>query len=121
MIVSKLSIPRDDPTWRSPDTHAPSEIPSINSAINSDHFPCTWGSFSVISLLLFRLPPGSQAAVRDAKEAYRTIPIKPSQWPGIVVRLQGEDRFAIDTRNCFGLASGAGCYGRIGDAGTQIM
>jgi hypothetical protein len=109
-LIQNLSFP-----------HSPSEIPSINSAIDSDHFPCTWGSFSVISLLLSRLPPGSQAAVRDAKEAYRTIPIKPSQWPGIVVRLQGEDRFAIDTRNCFGLASGAGCYGKIGDAGTQIM
>ena len=109
-LIQNLSFPR-----------APSEIPSINSAIDSDLFPCTWGSFSVISLLLFRLPPGSQAAVRDAKEAYRTIPIKPSQWPGIVVRLQGEDSFAIDTRNCFGLASGAGCYGKIGDAGTQIM
>lgn len=96
-------------------------IPSINSHIDSSRHPCTWGSFSVICLLIARLPHGSQAAVRDVKEAYRTIPVKPSQWPGLVVRLQGEDQFAIDTRNCFGLASSAGCYGVVGDAGAQIM
>ncbi|CAA7270000.1 unnamed protein product [Cyclocybe aegerita] len=96
-------------------------VTSINSGINSNQFPCTWGTFSVICLLISRLPPGSQAAVRDVKEAYRTIPIKPSQWPGLVVRLRGEDRFAIDTRNCFGLASGAGSYGIVGDAGAQVM
>jgi hypothetical protein len=73
------------------------------------------GSFSIISLLLSRLPPGSQAAICNTKEAYRTLSIKPSQWSGIVIRLQGEDRFAIDTRNCFGLAAGAGCYGKIGN------
>ncbi|CAA7260292.1 unnamed protein product [Cyclocybe aegerita] len=102
--------------------HKPtSNITSINSAIDSDRFPCTWGTFSVICLLIARLPPGSQAAVRDVKEAYRTIPLKPSQWPGIVVHLRGEDNFAIDTRNCFGLASGAGCYGAIGDTGAQLM
>ncbi|CAA7269340.1 unnamed protein product [Cyclocybe aegerita] len=63
----------------------------------------------------------AQGIKRDVKEAYRTIPIKPSQWPGLVVRLRGEDRFAIDTRNCFGLASGAGSYGIVGDAGAQVM
>ncbi|CAA7264068.1 unnamed protein product [Cyclocybe aegerita] len=102
--------------------HKPtSNITSINSAIDSDRFPCTWGTFSVVCLLIACLPPSSQAAVQDVKEAYRTIPLKPSQWPGIVVRLRGEDNFAIDTRNCFGLASGAGCYGAIGDTGAQLM
>ncbi|CAA7258927.1 unnamed protein product [Cyclocybe aegerita] len=46
------------------------DITSINSGINSNQFPCTWGTFSVICLLISRLPPGSQAAVRDVKEAY---------------------------------------------------
>lgn len=59
--------------------------------------------------------------MRDVKEAYRTILIKPSQWPGIVVRLPGSDAFAVDTMDCFGLASGCGCYGIVGDAGSQII
>lgn len=45
-------------------------ITSINSSINSTQYPCTWGTFSVICLLIQRLPPGSQAAVHDVKEAY---------------------------------------------------
>lgn len=94
---------------------------SINSAIDASQFPCTWGTFTIISLLISRLPPGSQAAVRDVKEAYRTIPIAPTQWPGLVVRLREADSFAIDTRDCFGLASGGGCYGVVGDAGAQLM
>jgi hypothetical protein len=102
--------------------HSPSQaITSINSAIDSDQYPCTWGTFATICLLISRLPPGSQAAVRDVKEAYRTIPIRPEQWPGLVVRLQEDDQFAIDTCNCFGLASGGGVYGLVGDAGAQIM
>ncbi|CAA7270452.1 unnamed protein product [Cyclocybe aegerita] len=102
--------------------HVPhNQIYSINSTIDSNHYPCTWGTFSVISLLIWQLPPGSQAAVRDVKEAYRTIPLHPSQWAGLVVHLDKDDSFAIDTRNCFGLASSGGCYGIISDAGAQLM
>jgi hypothetical protein len=98
-----------------------SYISSINSSIDSDNYPSTWGTFTVICLLLIRLPPGSQLAIRDVKEAYRTIPLDPSQWPGVVVRLDEDDTFAIDTRNLFGLASSSGCYGVVADAGTQLM
>ena len=94
---------------------------SINCSINSDQYPCTWGTFATICLLISRLPPGSQAVVRNVKEAYRTIPIRPDQWPGLVVRLHGDDKFTIDTHDCFGLASGGGIYGLVGDASTQIM
>ena len=95
-------------------------ISSINSSIDSDLFPTTWGTFSVICFLIWRLPPGSQIAMRDVKEAYHTIPLAPSQWPGMVIRLHEDDSFVIDTRNCFSLASSGGCYGRIGDAGAQL-
>ena len=43
------------------------------------------------------------------------------QWPGLIVHLDEEDSFAIDTQDCFGLASRGGFYGRLGDAGAQIM
>ncbi len=110
-LIQNLSFP-----------HSPRNgISSINSAIDSSLFPCTWGTFATISFIIFNLPTNSQAAVHDVKEAYRTIPVRPSQWAGLVVRLEGSDRFAIDTRNCFGLASSGGIYGRIGDAGAQLF
>ena len=49
------------------------EATSVNSHIDSDAFPCTWGTFATVTLLIARLPPSSQAAVHDVAEAYRTI------------------------------------------------
>ncbi|OJA16495.1 hypothetical protein AZE42_13267, partial [Rhizopogon vesiculosus] len=95
-------------------------ISSINSFIDSNLYPCTYGTFSTICLLIWRLPPGSQGATRDVAEAYRTIPLHPSQYPGLVVRT-GEDHFAIDTSFCFGCSSAAGSYGGLADAGADIL
>ena len=97
------------------------EAASINSRIDSDAFPCTWGTFATVALLIARLPPGSQAAVRDVAEAYRTIPVTPSEWPGLVVRLQAHDQFAVNTCNNFGLSSAGGVYGMVADAGADIF
>ena len=76
---------------------------SINCSIDADMFPCTWGTFDTICFTIFNLPPGSQAAIRDVAEAYRTIPVTSDQWPGLVVRLLGNDEFAINLCNDFGL------------------
>ena len=66
--------------------HEPStEAKSINSYINSNSFPCTWGTFMTVALIIARLPPGSQVSVRDVAEAYRTILAMPTQWPGLVI------------------------------------
>ena len=102
--------------------HSPRpETSSINSQINGDDFPCTWGTFTTVALLVARLPPGSQASVRDVAEAYRTIPAHPDQWPGLVIRLQEEDSFAINTCNNFGLTSAGGVYGLVADAGADLF
>ena len=47
---------------------------SILSHTKSENFPCTWGTFTTVALLIARLPPGLQFSVRDVAEAYRTIP-----------------------------------------------
>jgi len=70
-LVQNLSFP----IQTSP--HFPN--PSINNAIITNLLPCTWGKFSTISLLIARLPPGSQAATRDVAEVYCTIPLHESQ------------------------------------------
>ena len=96
-------------------------VQSINSAISSQDFPCTWGTFSTICLIIYRLPPGSQASIRDVSEAYRTIPVHHSQWPGLVVQLKGDDNFAANTNNSFSLASAGGAHGLLADAGADIF
>ena len=103
--------------------HNPTPIhpnPSINSFLNSDDFPTTWGTFSVISLLIHQLPPHSQLATRDVAEAYRTIPLHSSQWPSTVVRI-GEDDFCVDTVASFGFSPSAGIYGHVADAGADLL
>lgn len=95
-------------------------VSSINSSIDSNRFPCTYGTFFATSNIIWSLPPGSEAAVRDVAEAFRGIPVHPLQWPGMVVRLS-EDSFAVDTNATFGLSSAPGTYGQVADAGADIM
>ncbi|KAJ3551427.1 hypothetical protein NM688_g4705 [Phlebia brevispora] len=52
---------------------------SINSHIDSSDYPCTSGTFAVLSNLIWHLPLHSQACIRDVKEAYRTVPLHHSQ------------------------------------------
>jgi hypothetical protein len=112
-LVQNLSFPYK------PDITA--GISSINSAIESDLYPCTWGTFATVCLTVWRLPEGSQAAVRDVEDAYRCIGMNHSQWAGQVVRLEGDDAFAVDMFDCFGLRSGAGLFGRVADAAADIF
>ena len=103
--------------------HSPSPAypnPSINSHINADRFPTTWGKFSIIYLLISRLPPGAEVATRDVSEAYRTIPLHPSQWPAGVVRLS-DKQVCVDTCIAFGATPSAGAYGHVADAGAEII
>jgi len=94
--------------------------PSINSLVDSDDFPCTWGTFETVCAIIRNLPPGSQAATRDVAEAYRTIPLLLSQWPATVVRTD-EDSFYVNTCTSFGMGPSAGAYGHIADAGADLF
>lgn len=94
--------------------------PSINSYINVEKFPTTWGKFSIVYQLISTLPPGSEAATRDVTEAYRTVPLHPSQWPAAVIRVS-DTHFCIDTCAAFGAAPSAGAYGHIADGGAEIF
>jgi hypothetical protein len=93
---------------------------SINSYIDPDNFPSTWGTSHILALTISRLPPGSQFAIRDVSEAYHTIPIHTSQWPGAVVWILDE-LFCIDTCMCFGLRPSAGAYGSLADTGLDLF
>ena len=102
-LIQNLSFP-----------YVPEPVPSINSYIDSSHFPCTFGTFLTICLIINYLPAGSQACTRDVADAYRTIPIHPSQWNGLIIKLN-HDSFALNTQNSFGLASAGGVWGHVAD------
>jgi hypothetical protein len=95
--------------------------PSINSDIDASNYPCTWGTFEMVCLIITCLPPESRASVRDVAAAYRTIPTHQFQWPGLVVQLKGKDSYAINTNNNFGLTSAGGVYGQLADAGVDLF
>jgi hypothetical protein len=65
------------------------------------------------------LPPGSEAACEDVKEAYRSIPIRTEDWLALVVRI-GEDQFCPDTCLCFGARPGDGLHGEVADTFLDI-
>ena len=99
-----------------------SPTPSINAHLNSDNFPCTWGTFRTISTLIKNLPPGAQAATRDIAEAYRIIPLHENQWPGVVVRTSNHpSMFALNTSNSFGCTTADGLFGLFGDALADLL
>ncbi|PPQ82206.1 hypothetical protein CVT24_012855 [Panaeolus cyanescens] len=71
-------------------------------------------------ILIFALPEGSQLAVRDVAEAYRTVPLHHSQWPAAVVRVDA-DLYAIDTCAAFGASPSGGVFGTVADAACDIF
>ena len=74
-----------------------------------------------MALIIARLPLGSQALAHDVAEVYWTIPTKPAQWPGLIIRLQADDQFAINKCNNFGLTSAGGMHGMVADMGADIF
>ena len=76
---------------------------SINYTIDANLYPCTWGTFATICHTIHNLPPGSQASIQDVAEAYHTIHIVHSQWPGLVVKLWEDNSFASTPAITLGL------------------
>jgi hypothetical protein len=111
-LVQNFSFPS------SPNTSNPSQ--SINSYIDAANFPTSWGKFSIVYLLISCLPPGSEAATRDVAEAYRTIPLHPTQWPAAVIQVS-QTHGCIDTCTAFGATPSAGVYGHMADAAADIF
>lgn len=106
-VTLDLSFPRNN-----------SNIPSVNSFINSDNFPCDWGTFAACWLLVAKAPPGSEVAVFDVDSAFRNIPTRPQDWLKLAVSIDGNVHF--DFRLNFGAASAPGIFGHVADAIVAI-
>ena len=101
-LIQDLSFPRH-----------PSPISSINSQVDSDKFPTSWGTFDTTSTLVLSLPEGCDAATFDISSAYRITPVRPDQQWGLVISWEG--KFYVDRALPFGLASSAGVFGSVAD------
>ncbi|KAE8217483.1 hypothetical protein CF319_g8436 [Tilletia indica] len=109
-------VPKGDSDWRIiQDFSWPRDGESINSHLCSDSWPTAWGAARDVVRTLLSLPPTAQGAVRDVWEAFRRIPLHPSQWPGTVVRGLNDD-FYIDMFLGFGLSPATGVWGLVADA-----
>lgn len=107
-VIQDLSFPRNDP-----------DVQSVNSEINSDDFPCEWGTFAQCYFLVAKAPAGTQVAVFDVDSAYRNIPIHPDDQPHFCV--SWNDRIYVDHCVAFGSASSAGLFGRVADCFVAIV
>jgi len=88
-------------------------MPSINEGIDSDDFPCEWGTFLEVLLLVMDALPGSKGATLDVDMVFHRVPIIPEQQPAFVVGW--EDKFYIDHTGPFGPSSSPGIFGRLAD------
>ena len=101
-------------------------VRSINHSIESDLYPCTWGTFTTTATLIRSLPPGSMGACQDVSEAYRIIPLAKNQWPGVVICLSEDNSankkpFALNTCTSFGKKSSGSLFGLFDDALLDIL
>ncbi|KAF7303342.1 hypothetical protein MIND_00561900 [Mycena indigotica] len=93
--------------------------PSINSGIDSDDFPCEWGTFSEMLLMVMNAPPGTQAATLDVDAAFRRVPIHPTQQPFFVIWWR--NKVYIDHCAPFGPSSSPGIFGHLADAMAALL
>lgn len=107
-IIQDLSFPRNNPL-----------ISSVNSEINSDDFPCEWGTCAQCFFLVASAPAGTQVSVFDVDSAYRNIPIAPCEQQHFCV--SWDNSIYIDHCVAFGSASSAGLFGRVADAFVAII
>lgn len=107
-IIQDFSFPANDPY-----------NPSVNSEINSDDFPCEWGSFSDMYKIVAEAPEGAEGATFDVDSAFRNIPVHPSDRPHIVV--VWNDLAYVDGNIPFGAASSGGVWGHVADGLRSIL
>jgi hypothetical protein len=107
-VIIDHSYPRNNP-----------DIPSVNSVVDSDLFPCEWGTFSACYLLVARAPEGTQVATFDVKSAFRNIPIIPEQRRFVATQVDG--LIHLDPCVNFGFCASGGIFGRVADALMKIF
>ena len=79
----------------------------------------TYSSTDDAALLMHALGPGTQLTKIDIKEAYRMVPVCPSERPFLAVAWQGE--VYVDCQLPFGLASAPAIFSALAEALEWIL
>lgn len=83
---------------------------SVNDHILSENFPVHFATADSVSCTLTSIPQGTLASIRDIKDAYRHVPINPSDWQLLATECGG---IWIQTRMGFGGRSFCGIFERL--------
>lgn len=96
----------------------PSKI-SINSLINSDDFPCNWGTFADCYLQVAKAPGGTQVAVFDVDAAFCNVSLHCETRRFIALFL--DNLIFLNLCLNFGKRSAPGIWGRIANVMVKIL
>lgn len=96
----------------------PSKI-SINSLINSNDYPCNWGTFADCYLQVAAAPAGTQVAVFDVDAAFRNVPLHRSTRRFVALFI--DNLIFLDLCLNFGKCSTPGIWGQIADVMVKIL
>jgi hypothetical protein len=91
---------------------------SVNAGIDSNAFPCEWGTFLEMAILVMEAPLSTQVAMLNMDAAFQCVPIRPDQQNHFIVHWRNQ--FWIDACAPFGPASLPGVWGRIADCMVAI-
>ena len=92
---------------------------SVNDGINKDLCSLSYTSVDEVVASIITYGRGAMLAKMDIKQAYRNIPIHPSD--RIYLRMQWNDSIYVDTVLCFGLRSGPLLFSAVADGLLWIM
>jgi hypothetical protein len=91
---------------------------AVNTDIDLRDFPCKWGTFAIMYLLVLHAPLGSETATLDVDAAYHHCPVRPNQQHHFVVSWGG--KVYLDHCIAFGRASLASVFGRVANTFLAI-
>ena len=92
---------------------------SVNDGIQKEEFSVKYSGFDTATDLVFNNGVNCLMSKMDIKQAFRILPVKPSQWPLLGTFWQGN--YYIETRLPFGLRSSPGIFNRFADCVCWII
>ena len=84
---------------------------SINEGITKEDFSVQYSGFDAATDMVHKLGRNCHMAKMDIKNAFRLLPIRPSQWPP-----SWKGLYFVEIRLPFGLRSSPGIFNRFADA-----
>ena len=112
-------VPKHDGGWRTIYHLSAPPTSSINDFINPDDYSLSYCSIDDAYTFINALGPGTLLSKIDLKDAFRLIPVNPSDWNLLGIQWRG--KFYVDTCLPFGLRSAPYLFNRFSQAIHWIL